>query len=98
MVALQEFFTSMMNHPGLVRNIAVIGHIHHGKTTLIDNLVEQTHFIDKGIAAQTNGFNKGMELQGRRYTDTRKDEQKRGLSIKASPITLLLQSPSEKAP
>lgn len=32
----------------------------------------------------------------RRYTDSRVDEQKRGLSIKAAPMTLLLQSSSEK--
>jgi U5 small nuclear ribonucleoprotein component len=37
-----------------------------------------------------------MEVQGRRYTDSRVDEQKRGLSIKASPISLLLQAPSSK--
>ena len=32
----------------------------------------------------------------RRYTDSRVDEQKRGISIKAAPMTLLLQSSSEK--
>ena len=38
-----------------------------------------------------------MQLEdGERYTDSRVDEQKRGLSIKAMPVTLLLQSSSEK--
>ena len=32
----------------------------------------------------------------RRYTDARVDEQQRGLSIKATPMTLLLQGASEK--
>ena len=41
-------------------------------------------------------FGKGMEVEGRRYTDTRVDEQKRGLSIKSMPVTLLLQGTSEK--
>ena len=38
-----EFVQDMMNNPELIRNVAFIGHLHHGKTTLIDNLVEQTH-------------------------------------------------------
>ena len=45
------------------------------------------------------GFSKGGDAQsteGRRYTDSRVDEQKRGLSIKAAPMTLLMQAPSEK--
>ena len=32
----------------------------------------------------------------RRYTDSRVDEQKRGLSIKSAPVSLLLQSSTEK--
>ena len=38
----QEFLVSMMKHPNLVRNVAVIGHLHHGKTTFVDMLVDQT--------------------------------------------------------
>ena len=38
----------------------------------------------------------GRAEDGERYTDSRVDEQKRGLSIKAAPMTLLLQSSSEK--
>jgi 116 kDa U5 small nuclear ribonucleoprotein component len=32
-----------------------------------------------------------------RYTDTRRDSQERGVSLKAMPMTLLLQNPSEKS-
>jgi U5 small nuclear ribonucleoprotein component len=39
----QEFLVSMMKHPNLVRNVAVIGHLHHGKTTFVDMLVGQAH-------------------------------------------------------
>ena len=35
----QEFLVSMMRHPNLVRNVAVIGHLHHGKTTLVLSLI-----------------------------------------------------------
>lgn len=36
-----EFMTTLMANPELVRNVAVVGHIHHGKTTVMDMLVEQ---------------------------------------------------------
>lgn len=37
---------SLMNTPELVRNLAVIGHMQHGKTCFIDNLVSATHVFD----------------------------------------------------
>ena len=33
-----------MDNPMLVRNLAVVGNLHHGKTTLLDMLIEETHF------------------------------------------------------
>lgn len=30
-----------MSNPELVRNVALVGHLHHGKTTVVDMLVEQ---------------------------------------------------------
>ena len=33
----------MTNFPGMIRNVAVIGHLHHGKTALLDMLVFETH-------------------------------------------------------
>ena len=35
-----------MKNPHLIRNVAVVGHLHHGKTTLLDLLVQQTHELD----------------------------------------------------
>ncbi|CAF4651970.1 unnamed protein product, partial [Rotaria magnacalcarata] len=32
-----------MDSPELLRNIAIAGHLHHGKTTFCDSLIEQTH-------------------------------------------------------
>ena len=39
----QDFLTSLMPHPHLVRNVAVVGHMQHGKTSLVDNLIATTH-------------------------------------------------------
>ena len=80
-----EFLTSLMAHPALVRNIAVIGHLHHGKTSLIDNLVQATHVFETPASREGLGATLMKET---RYTDSRVDEQKRGLSIKAMPMTL----------
>ena len=70
----QEFLVSMMRHPNLVRNVAVIGHLHHGKTTLVDMLVEQTHYFADAKVSKAEATQK----EDRRYTDSRVDEQQRG--------------------
>lgn len=33
----------MTSFPEMVRNVAVVGHLHHGKTALMDMLVFETH-------------------------------------------------------
>mmetsp|Transcript_12614 Transcript_12614/g.18871 ORF Transcript_12614/g.18871 Transcript_12614/m.18871 type:complete len:983 (+) Transcript_12614:67-3015(+) len=75
-----KFLAGLMDHPTLLRNIALIGNLHHGKTTLMDLFVRETHELDW---TQT-------KYQG--YTDTRFDEQKRKISIKAMPMSLVMQS------
>ena len=37
------FLAGLMDLPPLIRNAAVIGHLHHGKTSLVDILVKDTH-------------------------------------------------------
>lgn len=34
-----------MDKPDLMRNIVVLGSIHHGKTTFLDMLIESTHTL-----------------------------------------------------
>lgn len=36
---------NMAAFPEFVRNVAVVGHLHHGKTALMDMLVFETHKI-----------------------------------------------------
>lgn len=82
----EEFLISLMHCPDLIRNIAFIGHLHHGKTTLIDLLVEDTH---PEIVSDPN--------DPLRYLDTRKDERLREISIKAKPLTVVLEDSREKS-
>lgn len=79
-----EFMGMLLASPDLQRNVAVVGHLHHGKTCLLDMLIEQTH-------------EKPWSLDGdRRYTDARQDEQARGVSIQATPVSLVLPSSEGK--
>lgn len=41
-----SFLVNMMSFPKMIRNVAVVGHLHHGKTALLDMLVFETHKID----------------------------------------------------
>ena len=88
----REFATGLAGSPTLVRNIALCGHLHHGKTALMDQLVKQTH-----PRISSNGV-KGWDLTGEvRYTDVRKDEQERGLGIKSTPMSLVLPNGKGKS-
>ena len=78
-----EFMTALMGTPSLIRSVAVLGALGHGKTRLLDMLVEQTH-DDRGKAPNWD------PAKARRYTDARVDEQERALSIKATPVSLVL--------
>ena len=74
-----------MQQPNLVRNVSVVGAFHHGKTSLMDLLIEETH---------ENKWDPSKEVH---YTDTRKDEQQRKLSIKSTPVSLVLESSKGKS-
>jgi len=81
-----EFLADLMDNGNLVRNIALVGHLHHGKTSFVDCMMEQTHpdlvsTSDKPI----------------RYTDTLFTEQERGVSIKAMPVSLVCQDVKGKS-
>ncbi|KAI5838968.1 P-loop containing nucleoside triphosphate hydrolase protein [Morchella snyderi] len=85
----REFMMDLMSFPDQVRNIALVGHLHHGKTAFMDMLVLETH----DLGANTEG-KKGEQL---RYTDTHIVERERGVSIKSAPMSLVLQSSRGKS-
>ncbi|KAL6331552.1 hypothetical protein AAG906_011492 [Vitis piasezkii] len=83
-----QFLLGLMSNPALVRNVALVGHLQHGKTLFMDMLVEQTHHIST--------FDSNSEKH-MRYTDTRIDEQERRISIKAVPMSLVLEDSNSKS-
>ncbi|MHA2495505.1 MAG: GTP-binding protein, partial [Candidatus Hodarchaeales archaeon] len=60
-----------------VRNLGIIAHIDHGKTTLTDSLLAESGLLAEKVAGEA------------RATDTREDEQERGITIKTTGISLV---------
>jgi 116 kDa U5 small nuclear ribonucleoprotein component len=89
----REFMSDLMSFPAGIRNIAIAGHLHHGKTAFVDMLVMQTHELQERMEKKT-GKKRDEQL---RYTDTHFLERERGLSIKAAPISLVMQGEKGKS-
>lgn len=79
------FLLNMTAFPDMIRNVAVVGHLHHGKTALMDMLVFETHKLVWDSDHPT------------RYTDTHVLSRARELSIKSSPMSLVLSTTSGKS-
>lgn len=73
--------------PERIRNILVAGHRHHGKTSLIDTLVG--YQLKPTAAAQFTNARTRHQRQPR-YTDTRRDELSRGMSLHLALMPLLI--------
>eukprot|EP01110_Echinostelium_bisporum_P011150 TRINITY_DN486_c0_g1_i1.p1 TRINITY_DN486_c0_g1~~TRINITY_DN486_c0_g1_i1.p1 ORF type:complete len:841 (-),score=493.33 TRINITY_DN486_c0_g1_i1:6-2528(-) len=73
----------MMDRRENIRNMSVIAHVDHGKTTLSDSLIQKAGIIAEKVAGDM------------RYMSTREDEQDRGITIKASSISLYFQMPKD---
>ncbi|KAK7541021.1 elongation factor 2 [Phyllosticta citribraziliensis] len=89
----RDFQTDLMNYPDQVRNVVLAGHLHHGKTAFMDMLVMETHEIQDRLDKRA-GRSRDEQL---RYTDTHILERQRGVSIKAAPMSLVLQSAKGKS-
>jgi elongation factor 2 len=72
-----------MYSPLFIRNMSVIAHVDHGKSTLTDSLIARA-----GIISDANAGNA-------RFTDTRADEQERGITIKSTGVSLYYESDIE---
>ena len=89
----REFMTDLLNFPEQTRNVAIVGHLHHGKTAFMDMLVMQTHDLSERLGRRI-GRRKEEQL---RYTDVHFLERQRGVSVKAAPMSLVLQSTKGKS-
>lgn len=89
----REFMADLMNFPDQTRNVALAGHLHHGKTAFMDMLVMETHDIADRLDRRV-GKKRDEAL---RYTDVHTLERERGVSIKAAPMSLVLQSTKGKS-
>ena len=89
----REFMTDLLGFPEQIRNIALCGHLHHGKTAFMDMLVTETHDLDEKLDRRV-GRRRDQQL---RYTDTHFLERERGLSIKAAPMSLIMQGARGKS-
>lgn len=73
----------IMDRKHNIRNMSVIAHVDHGKSTLTDSLVSKAGIIASAKAGET------------RFTDTRKDEQERCITIKSTAISLYYELKKE---
>ncbi|KAL0768021.1 hypothetical protein CaCOL14_008996 [Colletotrichum acutatum] len=89
----RSFMTDLMNFPDQIRNVALAGHLHHGKTAFMDMLVLETHDITDRLERRV-GKKRDEQL---RYTDVHVVERERGVSVKASPMSLVLPSSKGKS-
>jgi elongation factor 2 len=62
-----------------IRNMSVIAHVDHGKSTLTDSLIAKAGIISQAAAGTA------------RATDTREDEKERGITIKSTGVSLFYE-------
>lgn len=73
---LKEFEVCMLDLK-CIRNVCILAHVDHGKTTVADLLLATNRIVSQRMA----GF--------LRYLDDRPDEQERGITMKTSAVSLL---------
>lgn len=76
MVVSPEILKPLQATPEYIRNICILAHVDHGKTTLSDSLLASNGIISQNQAGKL------------RYLDSRPDEQARGITMESSAVSL----------
>jgi elongation factor 2 len=71
---------ALMSKKEFIRNLGVLAHIDHGKTTLTDSLLAGTGLLSPSVAGSA------------RVLDYLEEEQKRGITLKTANISMLYQA------
>eukprot|EP00448_Togula_jolla_P019388 CAMPEP_0170590200 /NCGR_PEP_ID=MMETSP0224-20130122/11742_1 /TAXON_ID=285029 /ORGANISM="Togula jolla, Strain CCCM 725" /LENGTH=836 /DNA_ID=CAMNT_0010913979 /DNA_START=89 /DNA_END=2599 /DNA_ORIENTATION=- len=74
-----EQIRTIMDKTDNIRSMSVIAHVDHGKSTLTDSLICKAGIISAKAAGDA------------RFTDTRADEQERGVTIKSTGVSLYFE-------
>jgi ribosome assembly protein 1 len=77
---------SLQRKASSVRNICILAHVDHGKTSLSDSLIATNGIISPKLAGKI------------RYLDSRPDEQLRGITMESSAISLYFSLMRRPAP
>mmetsp|Transcript_40249 Transcript_40249/g.74632 ORF Transcript_40249/g.74632 Transcript_40249/m.74632 type:complete len:837 (+) Transcript_40249:101-2611(+) len=78
-----EQIRTIMDRTDDIRSMSVIAHVDHGKSTLTDSLICKAGIISAKACGDA------------RYTDTRADEQERGVTIKSTGVSLYFELDEE---
>ncbi|CAB4253904.1 similar to Saccharomyces cerevisiae YNL163C RIA1 Cytoplasmic GTPase involved in biogenesis of the 60S ribosome [Maudiozyma barnettii] len=71
-----DTYKRLQNDASCIRNICIVAHVDHGKTSLSDSLLASNGIISQRLAGKI------------RYLDSRPDEQVRGITMESSAISL----------
>lgn len=85
-VVTPEKLASLQKQSQDVRNICILAHVDHGKTSLTDALLATNGIISPKLAGKI------------RYLDSRPDEQTRGITMESSAISLYFSMLRRSAP
>ncbi|PIG82744.1 ribosome assembly protein 1 [Aspergillus arachidicola] len=81
-----EDLVRLQRKPDDIRNICILAHVDHGKTSLSDSLIATNGIISPKLAGKI------------RYLDSRPDEQLRGITMESSAISLFFSMMRRPAP
>ncbi len=73
---LEKEIVQLQSQPSKIRNICILAHVDHGKTTMSDSLIATQGLLHPKMVGQL------------RYMDFRDDEQIRGITMKSASIGL----------